>query len=656
MKPRVLSKSRFKVGCECPTKLFFTGKKEYGDLKDEDSFLAALAEGGFQVGELAKLYVPGGTEIETLDYEDSLNQTRSLLAVDQECVVYEGAFKYDRLFVRVDIVKKIGNKLDLIEVKAKSIDPREEYTFWGKRGELSSEWAPYLLDVAFQTYVMRKAHSDWNVTPKLMLADKSSVATEDGLNQRFVIVEENGRKKSFAKDEARRLPLGQKVLVEIDVSREVDHILNKWDHDGKPFQDFVSELATGYATDSKIVTPLGKKCKECEFRIGEDLISSGFRSGFAECWLQVGKVSPKDLADRIPLFELWDYRKTDLKMEEGLLFLDQLDPAEISLFDVGSEGLSGKDRQALQIQKVIEKSSIPYIDIDGLRGAYKTFKYPLHFIDFETSRVAIPFNKGRRPYEQIAFQFSHHMMHADGTIEHKNEFINTRRGEFPNFDFLRALKAAVGGDQGTIFRYSNHENTVLREIQTQLLNSSEADRDELCSWIDEVTSHKKSGHAGSRTMVDLLDLVKKFYYHPQTQGSNSIKAVLPAMLADSKHLLSLYGMPTYGALGGIKSHNFENWAWLRVGHDGRPCDPYSLLGPIFNDASNEELDRYVERLTEGEIADGGAAMTAYARMQFSEMGDQERALVSKALLRYCELDTLAMVMIYQYWAQKIGVE
>lgn len=71
---RYLTKSRFKLAEECPTKLFYTGKKEYPDKKGEDPFLAALAEGGFQVGELAKCYFPGGTNITSLDYEESLRQ------------------------------------------------------------------------------------------------------------------------------------------------------------------------------------------------------------------------------------------------------------------------------------------------------------------------------------------------------------------------------------------------------------------------------------------------------------------------------------------------------------------------------------------------------------------------------------------------------
>ncbi len=47
---RPLTKSRFKLALDCPTKLYYTGKEEYENKQEEDSFLEALAEGGYQVG------------------------------------------------------------------------------------------------------------------------------------------------------------------------------------------------------------------------------------------------------------------------------------------------------------------------------------------------------------------------------------------------------------------------------------------------------------------------------------------------------------------------------------------------------------------------------------------------------------------------------
>ncbi|MBT5759219.1 MAG: hypothetical protein HOI55_06140, partial [Candidatus Marinimicrobia bacterium] len=44
---KTLTKSRFGVALECPTKLRYTGKKEYVSNKQDNEFLQALAEGGF---------------------------------------------------------------------------------------------------------------------------------------------------------------------------------------------------------------------------------------------------------------------------------------------------------------------------------------------------------------------------------------------------------------------------------------------------------------------------------------------------------------------------------------------------------------------------------------------------------------------------------
>ena len=57
-KIKYLTKSRFKTAYECPRKLYYLEHKEYGNKNTEDEFLAALAEGGFQVGALAKACRP----------------------------------------------------------------------------------------------------------------------------------------------------------------------------------------------------------------------------------------------------------------------------------------------------------------------------------------------------------------------------------------------------------------------------------------------------------------------------------------------------------------------------------------------------------------------------------------------------------------------
>lgn len=62
---RYLTKSRFKLGLECPNKLYYTNKdNEYANIKADNPFLKALASGGFQVEEMARLHYPNGVLIE----------------------------------------------------------------------------------------------------------------------------------------------------------------------------------------------------------------------------------------------------------------------------------------------------------------------------------------------------------------------------------------------------------------------------------------------------------------------------------------------------------------------------------------------------------------------------------------------------------------
>src|SRR5262245_48168157 len=118
-KTRFLSKSRFKVGHECPSKLFYYENSKYANANDTDAFLRALADGGFQVGELAKIYYEGGIEVTEREHFRACEITRDLLQRDN-VVIFEAALMHEDLFVRVDILVKKGQSIRLIEVKSAS--------------------------------------------------------------------------------------------------------------------------------------------------------------------------------------------------------------------------------------------------------------------------------------------------------------------------------------------------------------------------------------------------------------------------------------------------------------------------------------------------------------------------------------------------------
>ena len=69
MKQKLFTKSAFKIALECPRRLFYAYDSNlYANQQLDDDFLKSLAEGGFQVGELAKVYygVKGDAYIDVL--------------------------------------------------------------------------------------------------------------------------------------------------------------------------------------------------------------------------------------------------------------------------------------------------------------------------------------------------------------------------------------------------------------------------------------------------------------------------------------------------------------------------------------------------------------------------------------------------------------
>lgn len=96
----------------------------------------------------------------------------------------------------------------------------------------------------------------------------------------------------------------------------------------------------------------------------------------------------------------------------------------------------------------------------------------------------------------------------------------------------------------------------------------------------------------------------------------------------------------------LSSKNFpDDHVWLHFEY-GKSINPYQLLPKLFSEWEVEKIDETISGLET--VADGGAALTAYAKLQFTDMSADERNELQKSLLKYCELDTLAMVMLYEH--------
>lgn len=364
MRTKLLTKSRFTLALDCPTKLYYYGKtKEYADNSLDNGFLRELAKGGYQVGSLAQCYYPEGVLIESRDYEESVKMTEDLLNKNKNITVFEAAFRYKNLFIRADIVNKAGNRIQLIEVKAKSFDP-EETEFLKKREEkIAKKWKKYIYDTAFQKYVLInyliKEHPEFKIETYLMLADKSKKASIDGLNQMFFIKETGGGRYEVIKPKVKSInDFGDEVLSKYQVDDLVDIV---WEGEeeinGKTFsfEKYIESLAKYYENDEKIKPSIGKICKGCQFNKNND--SPELKSGFDECWTQI--LGKKNYPTEKPLIlDIWNFGKKDDLIKnkryffEDILMEDLLPKGKVK---VPESGIGRNERQWIQVQKAFEE-------------------------------------------------------------------------------------------------------------------------------------------------------------------------------------------------------------------------------------------------------------------------------------------------------------
>ena len=125
---------------------------------------------------------------------------------------------------------------------------------------------------------------------------------------------------------------------------------------------------------------------------------------------------------------------------------------------------------------------------------------------------------------------------------------------FQILNLLNHLQQALSKDEGTIFKFATHENTILNAIRAQLKASSAPNKESLVSFIESISHNTEDNpdqwtvptrkfNQGTRDMVDLCKVVVKYYYNPHTFGSNSIKKVLPAVLKSSQFVQEKYSKP-----------------------------------------------------------------------------------------------------------------
>lgn len=161
------------------------------------------------------------------------------------------------------------------------------------------------------------------------------------------------------------------------------------------------------------------------------------------------------------------------------------------------------------------KSGLIHINKEAIEGFVGTLSYPLYHLDFETFQQAIPEFKGISPFMQIPFQYSLHIEHEDGTLEHR-EFLAVD-GIDPRELLAHKLCEDIPRDVTVLAYNMGFEKGVIKKLALE---------------YESLSSHLLEIHDNIKDLMTPFQ--QKHYVTPSMNGSYSIKYVLPALVPEMK--------------------------------------------------------------------------------------------------------------------------
>jgi hypothetical protein len=168
-----------------------------------------------------------------------------------------------------------------------------------------------------------------------------------------------------------------------------------------------------------------------------------------------------------------------------------------------------KDFQKIQVE--CAKTGKTHVDKKAINTFLSKLKYPIYFLDFETFGTGVPILDKSKPWQEIPFQFSLHVLDKPaGELRHISFLADGKSDPRPLL--IKSLKLGIGR-KGTVIAYNaSFEERVLKGLAAAFPSNKK--------WIDNVLGR----------FVDLLEPFSAFhYYNPSQQGTASLKAVLPAV-------------------------------------------------------------------------------------------------------------------------------
>ena len=178
--------------------------------------------------------------------------------------------------------------------------------------------------------------------------------------------------------------------------------------------------------------------------------------------------------------------------------------------DLDAANFKGKNKKIIEVTK----SNKMWVDPKGIKSELSNFKWPLYFFDFETVMPAIPRYKGTSPYTQVPFQFSCDKWESEKKGISHFEYLHTDSSD-PRPGLIKAMLEGLG-DSGSIVAYNqSFEISVIKKLAKFDKKNSQ----KLLNLVDR--------------FVDPLPIFQNYTYHPDYNGSFSIKAVAPALIGSA---------------------------------------------------------------------------------------------------------------------------
>jgi hypothetical protein len=175
-----------------------------------------------------------------------------------------------------------------------------------------------------------------------------------------------------------------------------------------------------------------------------------------------------------------------------------------------------------QIQVKAHETGKPYVNKSAIREFLGKLVYPLYFLDFETIASAVPIYDLSRPYEEIPFQYSLHILEKPGAEPKHQYFLAPGKVGSqlvdPRPEIFRLLREQLGSSGSIVAYNAPYEQRCLEHMTRAYPEHTE--------WFSGLASR----------FLDLLVPFRNFdYYHPLQEGSASMKYVLPALTSKNKY-------------------------------------------------------------------------------------------------------------------------